>query len=152
MYVGGVEDRVRWHVAYDIKLWVSKGWSAGLLWLYQTPCKCTKLETGGMTATPWRRRWEPQIREEILRAGMVAPRTQVCKIPMQIFGTQILDLPEPQTLIKNALGSVLILVNEYEGTKKHGFLPLGVGLVQTRYRDDPNEQIATVPVSFSFIL
>ena len=71
---------------------------------------------------------------------------------MQIFGTQILDLPEPQTLIKNALGSVLILVNEYEGTKKHGFLPLGVGLVQTRYRDDPNEQIATVPVSFSFIL
>jgi hypothetical protein len=43
-------------------------------------------------------------------------------------------------------------VNEYEGTKKRAFLLLGVALVQTRYRDDPNEQIATVPVSFSFIL
>jgi hypothetical protein len=31
----------------------------------------------------------------------------------------------------------------YKGTKKHAFLAFGVALVQTRYRDDPKEQIAT---------
>jgi len=51
---------------------------------------------------------------------------------MQTFGTLILGPPETQTPVKkNALGGVLILVYEYECTKKHAFLPLGVALVQT---------------------